>query len=96
MTEAAVETPVSETTIAPELLQLKEALRKIVGVHTAIKVGFFPFDTFSKIKEGEEFLQKLHVDVFEKALAHPDFDKDEDLKALKERKDGQAEAPKTV
>lgn len=96
MKAAAVETPVSETKpeIAPELLQIKEALKHIGGTFQLLNVVSFPRDSFQAVVDCQNFLMKLHAQFLDTAIAHPDCDKDADLKALKEQKD--VEAKKAV
>ncbi len=95
MTEA-VETVVSKPEIAPELLQLKDALKNIGGTFQLLNVVSFPRNSFQAVVDCQNFLMQLHAQFLDKAVAHPDCDKDAELKALKEQKDGESKPEKTV
>jgi len=81
-TTSVVETPPFE--IPQDLQEKINALRAIATCHNLLDKGFFNHNQSQLIIQSLEFLRSLHTSVKEEALAHPESDKVEELKAFKE------------
>lgn len=78
--------------IAQDLLEKKQALRALVTTHSLLNEGAFPKAAFQAVVDCQDFLTNCHKNLRQDVLSHPDFDKDPELKPLKESKNGQIQS----
>lgn len=83
------EAPIVAPEISPDLLEKKQALKAVVTTHNLLIEGCFSRMAFEAVNQCLSFLKGLHEQITKTALAHPDADKDPELKTLKEKLNGE-------
>lgn len=88
------ETPVAqapqEPQIDPKLLASVKSLRALATCHNLLDKGLFNHAQAVNVPNCLEFLRSLHEQVTKEALSHPDADKIQELKNLKDSQKEQA------
>ena len=66
-------------TISQDLQDKLNAIEALVQTHTLLGLGTFQYRNHQALKSSLHFLESLHKQVMEEALAHPDADKVQSL-----------------
>jgi hypothetical protein len=89
MQDAIPVEPVTETPIDPALTDKVGALRALTTTYNLLNEGLFQKMAWTAVNECQEFIKSLHTTLTNEATSHPDADRIPDLKAIKEKKNGQ-------